>query len=225
MVMSVINETSSFDVMFEEMSGFFNDYELLAKDLVRARDDFFQLTGQLNESDPSFNNRMNAFLLWFTFDFRSSLDLKTPFELYCEEVRSSKPEADLERVYDFKNHVHSLFEFLKMHKEEAIVRNLFNKEKLRIVEPNFLIGSQTGIVFETRVFQIDGQQRFSNYFIQHPTEMKKPIKKRCKQIRKNGETVKPFMMTLHSYHTKWERYRNININNIYHFDKSLPAAK
>lgn len=220
-----MNDSNSFDVVFEDMSSFFNDHSLLSKDLVRARDDFFQMTGKLNQSDPSFNNRMNAFLLWFIFDFRSSLDLKTPFELYCEAVRSLQPEVNQDSVCAYKNHTHSLFEFKKMQKEDAIVRDLFSGEKLRIVDPDFLIGSPSGTIFETRVFNLDGQYRFSNYFIQHPAEMKKPIKKRCKQIRKCGETVKPFIAMLHSYHTKWERYRNINIKSIYHFDKSLPAAK
>ena len=225
MTLSSTTDFSNFESIFEKISSFFATHNNLSEDLVVAREDYFQLTGKLNQSDLSFNNRMNAFLLWFSFDWRSSETLKTPFEIYCEEMSLNGQLVDIDKTAALEKHVHSLFEFIKMRKEVATVQNLFNREKFYVFEPNFLYGSETGIVFETRLFRLNGKYRFSNYFIQHPTAVKKPIKKRCRQIGKRKESTKPFLFALHSYHTKWERYRNININSIYHFDKSLPEAK
>ena len=169
---------------------------------------------------------MNAFLLWFTFDWTCKSLLKTPFEIFKDNsINSENAFASLEILQEFDNHIHSVFESLKLKSSIAIVRDLFTKTKYEITEPDFLFGSMKGTCFETRLFQIDGKLQFSNYFIQHPPTVIKAIKKRCKQIRKNRESTKPFLITLHSYHTKWERYRNIDIKNIYHFDKSIPEAK
>ncbi len=216
----------SFDGFFETMSDYYSNNLILSNELIKARTDYFGLTGKLNESDSNFTNRMNAFLLWFTFDWRCCDTLKTPFEMFKYEFTDTvSNEGLVDRLVKFDSHIHSLFESVKLSNSQAIIRDLFTKTKYEITEPDFLYGSAKGTCFETRIFQVEGKFRFSNYFILHPPVVKKPIKKRCKQIHKKQESIKPFIITLHSYNTKWERYRNIDIRNIYHFDKSIPEAK
>ncbi len=216
----------AFEEIFDKISGYFENHAELSNELVIAREDYFRLTGKLNETDVSFTNRMNSFLLWFAFDWKCSESLKSPFELFKQSVIDGKTGLmDLEAVADIEEHVHSVFDTKKLTDNYAVVKDLYSKKKYEIVQPDFLFGSPKGTYFETRLFKIEGKYRFSNYFIQHPSEVKKDIKKRCKQLFKKGDSIKPFLIHLHSYHTKWERYRNINIKSIYHFDKSIPEAK
>lgn len=198
----------------------------MAKELVAARMDYFKLTGKLNETDASFTNRMNAFLLWFTFDWRCSQTLKSPFEMFKEDVaQNESADRDSTAMGEVENHVHSLFESVKLTNNYAIVKDLYSKKKYEITQPDLLLGSNKGIYFETRVFKIGKTYQFSNYLIQHPAEVKKDVTKRCKMLFKKGDAIKPFLSLLHLYHTKWERYRNISIKSIYHFDSSIPEAK
>ncbi len=217
----------TFDDVFIEISSYIEQNGLLSSELIDARADFFLLTGKLNETDLSFTNRMNAFLLWFVFDWRSRTRWQTPYELFLESKKKTMPEKNSESLADLKldHHLHSLFESRKLSDEAAVIRDMVTLKEYKIRKPDFLLGSSKGTYFETRVFNFGGEYQFSNYFIQHPLKVKKAVKKRCKIIRKNREPIKPFLVLLHSYHTKWERYRNININNIYHFDKSIPEAK
>lgn len=219
-------EPYSFDSLFDRISTFIEDHSVLSNELVIAKIDFFRITGKLNESDKDFSNRMNAFLLWFAFDWKCEDYLKTPFELYKESVTQTGFNADeMTLVLDMEHHIHSLFETVKLTDDLALIRDLFSRKKYEVVQPDVLFGSRKGIYYETRIFKIGQHYRFSNYFIQHPDEVKKDVKKRCKQVKKQGDSIKPFLMQLHAYHTKWVRYRNIQLKSIYHFDKSLPEAK
>lgn len=225
MIEEETNTHEAFESVFEAFSHFYANHPQLSSELVAAREDYFRITGKLNETDLNFTNRMNAFLLWFTFDWTSKATLRKPFQVYVDESGIKGESLNGFSLVDLENHIHSLFETKKLTSDFAIIRDLKSKEKFKILQPDFLFQSPKGTYFETRIFKIDGEYRFSNYFIQHPLEVKRSIKKQCKQIRKAANSIKPFLMTLHSYHTKWERYRNININSIYHFDKSIPEAK
>lgn len=217
---------NSFDDFFNCLSIFFNAHGDMASELVTARMDFFKLTGKLNESDASFTNRMNAFLLWFTFDWRCAQTLKTPFEMFKEDfLQTDVTNTKVAFIGDVENHIHSLFETVKLTNNHAILKDLYSKKKYEIQQPDILLGSNKGIYFETRIFKLGGGYQFSNYLIQHPAEVKKDVTKRCKILFKKGDAIKPFLILLHMYHTKWERYRNINIKSIYHFDSSIPEAK
>ncbi|MBU2511791.1 hypothetical protein KJ966_10645 [bacterium] len=216
----------SFGSFFETMSDYYSNNQMLSNELIKARADYFSLTGKLNESDTNFTNRINAFLLWFTFDWRCHETLRTPFEMYKNESNEAVNNADfIDQLETYERHIHSLFESIKLSNSHAVIRDLFTQAKFEITDPDFLYGSAKGTCFETRIFKVKDDYRFSNYFILHPSVVKKAIKKKCKQIHKKQESVKPFIITLHSYNTKWERYRNIDIRNIYHFDKSIPEAK
>jgi hypothetical protein len=217
---------STFEEIFDSISSYFEKHSELSNELVIAREDYFRLTGKLNETDVSFTNRMNSFLLWFTFDWKCSESFMSPFEHFKQFVfkkDSTLVKGDM--ITDIEKHVHSIFDTKKLTDHYAVVKDLYSKKKYEIVQPDYLYGSRKGTYFETRLFKINGNYRFSNYFIQHPPEVKKDIQARCKQLFKKGDSIKPFLIHLHSYHTKWERYRNINIKSIYHFDKSIPEAK
>ncbi|MCG8333400.1 MAG: hypothetical protein MJE63_02720 [Proteobacteria bacterium] len=217
---------ATFEEIFDSISGYIETHPELSNELVIAREDYFRLTGKLNETDASFTNRMNSFLLWFTFDWKCSDSLKSPFDHFKQSVFKGKTTSmNGELITDIEEHVHSLFDTKKLTDHYAIVKDLYGKKKYEIIQPDYLYGSPKGTYFESRLFKINGKYRFSNYFIQHPLEVKKDIHKACKQLSKKGDSIKPFLIHLHSYHTKWERYRNINIKSIYHFDKSIPEAK
>ena len=210
---------------FEIISSFYDWDEFLLKEIVKAKKEYFGKTGKINETDKDFSNRMNAFLLWFTFDWRCKENLSTPFEIYKQFLLKKELNDEFSMLEGYENHIHSLFELQKTTKGKTQIRDIYSNKKYQISDTDFLIGCLKGALFETRIFQVGESYHFSNYYIPHPLEVKKNIKKRNKQIRKTGESIKPFIFQLHSYHTKWERYRNISIKSIYYFDNSVPEAK
>ncbi len=220
-----LSRMRNFDEFFEKISSFYDQHPLLSKELVKAKEYYFNKTGKLSEMDHDFSNRMNAFLLWFTYDWRCSQNLSSPFEVYQEHLKRNNFLDEYSKTQGQDNHIHSLFEYVKIKNGKTIIKDLYSKQKYQISDKKFLIGCLKGAFFETRLFKEEDDFYFPNYYIPHPIEVNRYIKKRNKQIVRKGESIKPFLITLHAYHTKWEKYRNIDIKSIYHFDKSVPEAK
>ncbi len=216
---------SKIEALFERTSRYFDQHPVLSKDLLSAKDTYFSTTGKIGENDNEFGNRMNAFLLWFLFDYQLPSTMTTPIDHYLTYLEKNGMSEDLKILQAQKNHIHSLFYFVKEKSDQIIVKDLYSRQKHSISDSRVLIGQEKDAFFETRVFELEGEHYFANFFIYHPVIVRKDIKRRIKQIRKKSESIKPFLLKLHSFHTKWQRYRNINIKSIYHFDKSIPEAK
>lgn len=217
--------SSIIESTFERTSRFFDQHPVFSKELVSAKETFFSITGKIGETDNEFGNRMNAFLLWFLFDWQLSSTMTTPVDHYLAHLEKSGLNEDFAILQAQKDHIHSLFFFVKEKRDQTIIKDVFSGQKYTISDSRILIGQEKDAIFETRIFELDGAHYFANYFVYHPVIVRKEIKRSLKLIKKKKSPLKPFLMQLHSYHTKWHRYRNINIKSIYHFDKSIPEAK
>lgn len=216
---------SKLEALFERTSRFFDQHPVLSKDLVAAKEEYFSMTGKIGDADNEFGNRMNAFLLWFLFDYQLPSTMTTPVDYFLSHLKKEGMVDDYEILLSQKEHLHSLFYFVKEKSGKIIIKDLYSGHKLSISDSRVLIGQEKDAFFETRIFELDGERYFANFFIYHPVIVRKNIKRRIKQIRKKSESIKPFLLRLHLFNTKWQRYRNIDIKSIYHFDKSVPEAK
>jgi len=220
-----VEVNSKMEALFENTGRFFDQHPEFSKELIAAKEEYFSITGKIGENDNEFGNRMNAFLLWFLFDYQLASTGTVPVDEYLAHLKANGSTEDLEILNTQKKHLHSLFYFVKEKKDKIIVKDLYSKQKYSISDSRVLIGQEKDAFFETRVFEFGEERYFANFFIYHPINVRRDIKRCVKQIRKKKEPIKPFLLKLHSYHTKWKRYRNINIKSIYHFDNSVPEAK
>ncbi len=220
-----IKAPSTFERLFEIINIYFDQHPVLSKEIVTAKEDYFRRTGKINEYDRDFSNRANSFLLWFFFDWTLSDRNSTPFDMYLEHLKEKEDTEGLSIIESQRDHVHSIFKLTKNKKDRIIIKDILSGQKFAIPDKQSLTGCIKGSFFETRVFLLDDTYSIANYFIHHPFNVRKNIRKRIKQIRKEKGSIKSFLIQLHSFHTKWTRYRNIDIKSIYHFDKSIPEAK
>lgn len=217
---------SDFEEYFEELNSYFDQHSIIANEIVEAKNEYFQKTGKINETDENFSNRMNAFLLWFFYDWHLSGKNISPHSYFINELEMKKISADKSSEYYNQKQVHSLFSLLKKRKNKLIVKDIITGNKYKVYDDLSLIGYTKGSLFETRLFESEEDLYFfCNYFIHHPYIVRKGIKKAVKKTKKQKKSIKSLLLQLHSFHTKWTKYRNINIKSIYHFDKSVPEAK
>lgn len=214
-----------FNQLFEQLAGFCEKDPEVSKEIFVAKEEYFQKTGKLKDNDPEFDNRMNAFLLWYLFDRRPTDLIDSPISLYCNWLKKNQKEHEIPVILQQKEHIQSLFLHEKTKNGKYIIRDLFTDRKYALPENNFLIGFPKGTIFETRLFKIEGKYCFANYFIHHPLEVNGAIHKQIKLIKAEISPLKPFFIKLQSYYVKWKNYRSIHIDSIYYFDKSLPEAK
>lgn len=209
----------------EFIEQFIGEHDKLSIEIVKARETFFERTGTLRESDPSYHYRMRAFLLWFAFNWPLNDQGLTPFHIFMSSPPPSGRDVDYEFCSQLNPHSYTLFELLKIAKGETIVRHLQSGKKIRVQDVDALFAVEKGTYFETRIFHLNEGSYFADYFIFHPLSVQKEINKQIKLIKKQPELMEKLLLKLHHFHTKWENYRNIDLKFIYHFDKSIPEAK
>lgn len=214
-----------FESLFEQMSLFFDQHPVWSKEVIAAKKLFFEATGKIKETDDDFTNRMNAFLWWFLFDWQASSIDRSPIEYYYEKLNLEQSGQERRLIEQQRHHVHSLFCFVREKQGRLVVKDILTNRKYVLWGNLPLLHHLKQSVFETRLFCDHDRYVIANYLIHHPASVRSAIFKRVGQIRKQKRSIKPFLLQLHAYHTKWRRYRNINIKSIYYFDKSLPEAK
>ena len=210
---------------FEQIENYILNHSRLSKEILLAKNQFFKTTGIIRDSDPSYLNRINAFLLWFIFEWKMDDNKLIPLHLILSSAEDEIKDFNFTLCHQLVPHVQSLFEFIKTHKVITHVKDVFSKIKYKVPDESCMIGVESGTFFETRLFVINETLCFSNYFIFHPKEVNKQILAQIKLIINRKDLVPKLLMKLHEFHTKWENYRNMEINYIYHFDKRYPKVK
>ena len=223
--MTLEQPSASFEEFFNRISTFCETNSVIAKEIFEAKEEFFSMTGKVRDDEVEFNNRMNAFLLWFIFDRKPYESLYSPISKYQIHLEKKGWLKELEVVNNQLIHVHSLFKFLKIKNGNTTIKDLISGVKYTLEDENTLIGMGKEIYFETRLFLFNDKRCFSNYFIQHPPIVNKGIRKQLKPVKQEKKLVKPFLMKLQTFNNKYLKYRSIDIKSIYHFDQSIPEAK
>ncbi|PCI28848.1 MAG: hypothetical protein COB67_05395 [SAR324 cluster bacterium] len=224
--LSTVIPDFSIEEAIDQITTYFDQQRRLSEDLLLARQEFRNKTGKITENDPHYRNRTQAFLYWFVFDWKVAATQTCPFWVYLEHLEETKNWKEYNLLKPQEEHIHSLFKFIKITKKgESVIQDLYTGKKYKILDADSLFGVDKGAYFETRLFSSNQTYQFADYFIFHPLEVCRNIRKNIKQLKKNKASIKPFLLQLHSFHTKWSHYRNIDIKSIYHFDDSYPEAK
>ena len=206
--------------------GFREDYDKLiekavtedkADDIVKAKDEFWKLTGKMHGDEPSFEMRMSAFFDWYVFDRR--VNGATPLETFLSQGISLNEEEM--RIYQgFMNSIHSIFIVKSIMPKGMKVRDLFTKNFYFLNGEDASLGFYKNAVFEGRVFSHEGNFYLSPALCFHPKDSKKIIKYILKNARKTGETnILPLIHRLSHMNLKWDTYRNVKVKDIYKFEE------
>lgn len=213
--------------VLEQIEQFIAGHPTLSKEILVGKKEFFEKTGKLRETDPSYTQRLNAFLMWFIFD-RTLTHTHTntiPFDIFMRDASKQSEQIDLSFCSQLIPHLHSLFILKKITKEYSVIKDIIHKKKYKIPQIECMVGIEKDTIFETRMFDLEGTKYFANYFIFHPQQVNKQIIQQIKLIRKAPKLIPNLIIKLHHFHTKFENYRNMDIRFIYHFDKQFPEIK
>ncbi len=204
-----------FAEVFENAITYCEQHPTVSKELIRAKEEFFARTGKLKEDSREFENRINAYLLWFLFDRRFRDSFRSPLFYYKNHLEKREKRREIELLNEMVYHIHSLFEFIHIKNGQSLIKDVVTRKKYAITDENSLFGFARGLCFETRLFSFRGDLCLANYSIRHPMAVKTEIGKQLKTIKGDRKALKDFLLELHSFHTKWISYRNIDIKNIY----------
>lgn len=190
-------------------------------DLLAAKAEYFQRTGEVFEDDKQFEMRMASFLDYYLFDRKRPGIGRTPAEEFLALRAAAKDPAEA-AFRSFTETLHGLFEVRKVLPGTIRLRELFSGKDHDVTERRHPVGLEKGDILEARLIPFDGALVFSAAFCFHPREAVKAIKKEVKRRKKDLPDEPPVSLTWEAAKRamKTERYRQIAVEKIYDFQSS-----
>lgn len=202
--------------------------ELFADEILLAKKEYQKLTGELFEDDKSYENRMNAFLEWYSFDRPLSHQMIVPLEQFIDENRNILPAEPMSIYEGFRNNIHGIFILKKIKDDQVVIYNLFDDNNYTVNEQDGNIFFHKNDIFEGRLLPLADKFYFTGIFTYHPQDALKFIKNEAKKLmaeRKISEkALKTMNSDLDSIESKLEK-ANLEIEKMkIKVDKSGPIS-
>ena len=161
-------------------SGSFED------ELKLAKAEFIEQTGELFESDPSFEQRIASFLEWYTMDRKvSTVANSTPAKLFIEHLQSGLTTPEILALRPLTRSTLSLFEIRRIKERHFKLVDILSNEKWDATSSKAFVGIEPGDIIQARLFPWENTQAISDNIIPTPKAPRKIIVKAAKEFRKN----------------------------------------
>ena len=191
-------------------------------ELNLARKEFFENAGTLDENKPNYALRMNQFYDWYFLTRPLKGHMQTPL-MVCHIQRDLRlTDEDVQTLEVLTKARHSLFELIKVKKDEIQLKDLFKNEKVVITGHQHIFEFDEKEFFEVRIAEIDGKKLFLKGFCFHPESAQKFILAEVKVYQKNPDLDPAyFMLRLVKMRYKFEQYRHVKPDLIYTNENKL----
>lgn len=211
-----------FDELIDRLTVFFTG-ERFRDDVAKAKKEFFDEAGVMDEENEAFEMRMTQFLEWYLFTRVLSDVGLTPAQ-YALQLEDFEMTSDERPMFENLAVVrHSLFEFLKVRGDDIHIRDLFLDKKIVIHGSVIRIGFNRDEIFDGRLIPEGENFHFSRSFCFHPAEASKYILSEVKKLRKSGSEAEreAFMLKLLKMRYKYEQYRHLKLDYVYTNEKKV----
>lgn len=192
------------------------------EEILRAKEQFRQATGEFHEEDKSFEPRMAAFLEYFLFDRPLEEQGVPPVRAFVDANRAEIAPEDLPYFEALAAGLHGVFEVRKLGTKHGLrIREVLSGQDYEIFERRELVGLNKGEILDARIVRWDDESWvFTGAFLYHPVEARKAVLKEAKRRKKTQPDLSPiaFAWELARLALKMERYRNVAVENIYKFE-------
>ena len=204
-----------YEEIIDRMIIFFTDNEF-KEEALKGKNYFFNDHHPMDQDSQSYEDWMSQFHEWYLLNRKLTDKNMTPIQWAMECVYYKIVEEEREFYSNLNNATHSLFEFIKVKKDEVVVKDLFTNTKIKVLAPPIIEIFDNDEIFETRVIPNGQENVFSKSCCFHSTDATKYIKKEIKQIRKNNlEGKEDLIFKLIKMKNKKEQYSHVSVKKIY----------
>lgn len=185
-------------------------------EVARAKHEFFDEAGVVDEENGHFEMRMTQFLEWYLFA-RPLDDKDMPPVKHALHGDEFKYEVSQQKVMDeLASTRHSLFEFLKIRGEDVYIKDLFSGKKIVIPNSPVRVGFSREELFDARLIPSGDTFIFTKSFCLHPEEATKFILSEVKKLKKAEPVLQEaLMLRLLKMRYKYEQYRHLKLDHVY----------
>lgn len=199
--------------LLEELNSFATKSSNL-EELKKGREHYFGKTGQVFEDDPDFEHRMDSFLEWFIFDFKSGgAETSTVFEKFIDSKRAALSNEEMIFLMSVGKHIHSVFQVKSCGNGSIKLKDLVGGKVYTLPSEDSL---EKGDLLERRLLCLEDCCCFFHTYSLHPKLAYKPLVTELKKRKKSG-IKQDFFVRLQAMQVKWRRSRQIKVGDIYRF--------
>ena len=215
----------NYELFIEKLMQFYTGSKFLPE-VKAAKDHFFEKAGTFEEGTMEFEQKMAQFTDWYLFTRKMNETGRVSVEMVLDEPNYKIREDERSAYLNLRNSRHSLFEFLKLKKDDVYIRDLFTGFKYIMQKSRITVGFEKDEYFEARLIPHDGGFVFSNAFCLHPAAVGKFILKEIKRVNKLAEedqamAREELISRLFKMKHKHEQYKHLDIQHIYSNDSKL----
>lgn len=190
------------------------------EEAVKAKMQFNEYAGVFDEAASNFEMKLAQFVDWYLFTRALQKYGLSPIALQLEKEMMPISESEKSYIKNLANNRHSLFEFLKISKEDLYVRDLFSDYKLIIKKSPVVHGFDENEPFEGRLIPHGDSFIFASAFCFHPKESVKYIQQEIKKVKKLGDEQRAqaredLLIRLFRMRHKYDQYPHVSIDEIY----------
>jgi hypothetical protein len=187
------------------------------KQLILAKETYFNITGLVHEEDDNYEARMNSFNDWFLFNFKKE---DGEANRMMEFLNQHTQEDEIKESFDKVNF--SLFEFIgESLFKKIIIKDILHNKKISLSLKGPIPGLLKQDLFIGRVIS-SGQENFLMLGISVlPKTVKRILSKEAKKIRKLNDLdiEEKFLLEIESLNNKWKRYGHLDPQKVFQFPK------
>lgn len=196
------------------------------EEVGQAKLQFSEWAGAFDEALPNFDMRMAQFSDWYVFTRILNSVKLSPIEYALDDPSFKVEESEKAALQNVRNSRHSLFDFIKLKKNDVYIKDLFSGLKYVIKDSHITAGFDSKEYFEARLIPHENGFIFSSAFCFHPTEASKYILKEIKAVKKSSgaaqdENREALITKLFQMKCKHERYKHLKLKDIYTNDSKL----
>lgn len=183
--------------------------------LVKAKQEYVNFTGKLNEEAEEYESRMNTFSDWYMFNYRLDNGHKIIDEYLLEN------DLDPNLAKSFHNINYSLFQFVKVNfRKQIVIKDILHNEKFVLAKDNGDISLLVDDLFVGRLVTYNGQSYLLKGLCLVPGDALSNLKKEAKRVRKlnDMEEEEKFLLKVESLKTKSLNYGHIEPSKIFIFN-------
>lgn len=181
---------------------------------IKSRGDYDHIVGGTHADDPFYETRMVSFMEWLIFDAVHD-DGRTIFQIYSDEREKFSPE-EAALLDALEKQWRDVFTVKWSSGGQMKATALRHDENIIITDAEKSPSFRKGDLFSGRAFKAGDTWFLTNGVCIHPSKALKTIKKDIKQIvRDGGGEMTEYLLRLTAMSVKWERFRNVDINDIY----------
>lgn len=185
--------------------------------VLKAKSEYFTITGQLNDEDEDYENRMNLFNDWYVLQYVAQDSAETIMEEYV-----SKKQLVESIATSFYKVNYSLFEYTgENFRKNLVLKDTLHKQKILLPRDHPELPLLKGDLFVGRVLEYEESFHLMSGICILPKVVKSVIKKQFKKLKKLDEPgwELKFLLKVESLKTRWNRYGHLDAKKIFVFDK------